>query len=440
MPRCLLLVPAEEETENLFVRFLDHLPFGVFVVDSTGRPFYANAASEKLLGRGAISDIGPGDLAEAYQAHVAGTDHEYPTARMPLLRALEGDASSVDDMEIARPDARVSIKVWGSPIYDRNGDLAYAIAAFQDISERRLAETAHRASEERFRAAFDHAPIGVALLNIDGDFVDVNPAMCEITGHSAEELLKTSCSAITHPEDLPADLALLERLLAGEMTSYRIEERYLRPDGSSVWILQARSLVTDAQGRRFFVTQAEDISARRAFEDQLVQRSLHDDLTGLPNRALLRDRLSHGLAQAERQGVVLAVLFLDLDGFKAINDRLGHAAGDEMLIEVAKRLTASLRTSDTAARVGGDEFVVLCEFLRDDKEADKVSERITSSVGRPYDLSLGRAFVTASIGRVLARGGDDPEAVLARADAAMYEVKARGVGRGGSRVGHEVTD
>ena len=111
-----------------------------------------------------------------------------------------------------------------------------------------------------------------------------------------------------------------------------------------------------------------------------------------------------------------------------------------MLIEVAKRLTASLRTSDAAARVGGDEFVVLCEFLRDDKEADKVSERITSSVGRPYDLSLGRAFVTASIGRVLARGGDDPEAVLARADAAMYEVKARGVGRGGSRVGHEVTD
>lgn len=188
----------------------------------------------------------------------------------------------------------------------------------------------------------------MALLSIDGCFVEVNPAMCEITGHSAEELLGTSFQAITHPDDLQADLALLDRLLAGEIASYRLEKRYVRPDGNPAWILLARSLVTDAHGSRFFVVQAEDISARKAFEDQLVQRSLHDDLTGLPNRALLRDRL-------------------------------GHADGDELLIEVANRLTASLRTSDTAARVGGDEFVVLCEFLRDDEEADKVSERIASA-------------------------------------------------------------
>ena len=432
-----MVLVAEEEVENLFVRFLDHLPFGVFVVDPTGRPFYANAASEKLLGRGATSEVLPGDLAEAYQAYVAGTNQAYPTSQMPLLRALEGETSTVDDMEISRPDARVPIEVWASPMYDRSGNLAYAIAAFQDISERRQAEAAFRASEERFRAAFDHAPIGVALVSLDGRFVDVNPAMCEITGHSAEALLGKSLQAVLHPDDLPADLALMDRLVAGEIASYRLEKRYLRPDGSSVWVLLARSLVTDAHEDRVFVVQAEDISARKDFEDQLVQRSLHDDLTGLPNRALLRDRLSHGLAQAERQGAALAVLYLDLDGFKAVNDRLGHAAGDELLMEVATRLRATLRTSDTAARVGGDEFVVLCEFLRDDEEADKVSERIASSVGRPYDLSPGRAFVTASIGRVLSRGGDDPEAVLARADAAMYAVKARRVGRGGSRVDSE---
>ncbi len=426
------VAPAEEEpAEKLFARFLDNLPLGVFVVDHTGRPFYANAASEKLLGKGATSEVGPDELAEAYQAYVAGTEEEYPTSRMPLLRALDGETSSVDDMEIVRPDARVPIQVWGSPIYDRHGNLAYAIATFLDISDRRQAETAQRASEERFRSAFDHAPIGVALLGIDGSFVDVNPAMCEITGHSPEGLLGSSCQAITHPDDLGADLALMDRLLAGEMASYRLEERYLRPDGSSVWILQARSLVTDAQGRQFFVTQAEDISGRKAFEDQLVQRSLHDDLTGLPNRALLRDRLRHGMAQAERQGASLAVLYLDLDGFKAVNDRLGHAAGDELLVEVAARLTATLRTTDTAARVGGDEFVVLCEFLRDDEEAGKVADRVASTLARPYELAEGRAFVTASIGRVVSRGGDDPEVVLAQADAAMYGVKARRVGRRG---------
>ncbi len=425
-----LVAPAEDEpAENLFARFLEQLPIAVLVVDHTGRPFYANAIAEKLLGNGARAEARPGGLAEVHQAYVAGTDRAYPTGRMPLVRALEGEAASVDDMEIAWSGARVPVQAWGVPMYDRTGELAYAIAAFEDISDPRQAESGYRASESRFRSAFDHAPIGLALLSIDGTFVDVNPAMCEITGHSAEQLLGTSCHALTHPDDLQTDLALMDRLVAEEMASYRLEERYLRTDGSSVWVLQARSLVTDAQGKRFFVTKAEDISGRKAFEDQLVQRSLHDELTGLANRALLRDRLSHGLAQAERQGAALAVLYLDLDGFKAVNDRLGHAAGDELLIEMANRLGASLRTSDTAARVGGDEFVVLCEFLRDDEEADQLSERIASAVAQPYDLAGGRAFVTVSVGRVVSRDGDDPEALLARADAAMYEVKARRVSR-----------
>jgi len=181
------------------------------------------------------------------------------------------------------------------------------------------------------------------------------------------------------------------------------------------------------------VVQAEDITARKASEDQLVQRLLHDDLTGLPNRALLRDRLGHGLAQAERQRAALGVLYLDLDGFKVVNDRLGHAAGDELLVQVANRLSGTLRTSDTAARVGGDEFVVLCEFLRNDDEAAKVSGRIETALARPYELVQGRANVTASIGRVLAYGGEDPEAVLRRADAAMYEIKAQRADRPSGR-------
>ncbi len=424
------VAPAEpEQAADLFARFLDHLPVGVFVVDHRGRPVYANAASEKLLARGATSEVGAGDLCGAYQAYVAGTDQEYPAGRMPLLRALEGDTSTVEDMEIARSDARVPIEVWAGPMYDRSGNLAYAITAFRDVSDRRQAEAAFRASEERFRSAFEQAPIGVALLNLDGTFVDVNPAMCNITGHSAEALVGQSFQAITHPDDLQADLALMDRLVAGEISSYRLEKRFVRPDGSTVWVLIARSLVADAQDDRFFVVQAEDISARKAFEDQLVQRSLHDDLTGLPNRALLRDRLRHAMAQAERQRAALAVLYLDLDGFKAVNDRLGHAAGDELLVKVANRLQACLRTTDTAARVGGDEFVVLCEFLRNDHEAGKVSERIASSLARPYELTQGRALVTVSIGLALPRRGEDPEAVLARADAAMYDVKARRVGR-----------
>jgi diguanylate cyclase len=167
---------------------------------------------------------------------------------------------------------------------------------------------------------------------------------------------------------------------------------------------------------------------RKQSELQLAHQAMHDTLTGLPNRALFYDRLTHALAWARRHESTFAVLFLDLDRFKLINDSLGHEVGDQVLIEVARRLDDALRSSDTAARFGGDEFIILCEDITDEQQAVRIAERIVRSIERPLELENDSTFITASIGIVVAGETDsDPEVLIREADAAMYRAKKRGV-------------
>jgi diguanylate cyclase (GGDEF)-like protein len=167
---------------------------------------------------------------------------------------------------------------------------------------------------------------------------------------------------------------------------------------------------------------------RKQSELQVAHQALHDPLTGLPNRTLFYDRLTHALAWARRHRTTFAVLFIDLDRFKLINDSLGHETGDQVLIEIAQRLDDALRSSDTAARFGGDEFIVLCEDIADEQQAIRIAERIIRNIERPMQLERDNTFVTASIGVVVASEDDsDPEVLIREADAAMYRAKKRGV-------------
>jgi diguanylate cyclase (GGDEF)-like protein/PAS domain S-box-containing protein len=281
---------------------------------------------------------------------------------------------------------------------------------------------------DRFQHAFFAAVIGMAIVAIDGRFLQVNPALCELVGYDEDDLLNQTHPSITHPDDVALDAEHLQHILTGESDSYQIEKRYVHRDGHDIWAEMSVSLVRNADDQpRYLITQMVDITDRKLFEQQLLHQAFHDGLTGLPNRALFMDRLEHALARRPREDETIAVIFLDLDNFKVINDSLGHRAGDQLLLTMAERLQHCVREGDTVARLGGDEFTVLLEPLADVTDAILVAERIAEQSLTLYTIGDRDVSVTASIG--IALPGDENETaddLLRNADIAMYEAKQRG--------------
>jgi diguanylate cyclase (GGDEF)-like protein/PAS domain S-box-containing protein len=285
-------------------------------------------------------------------------------------------------------------------------------------------------AEERFRKAFDDSQVGMALISTGGRFQRVNRALCEITGYPEHELLGRTISEITHPDDVDTDLEALRDLLDGERYGYRTEKRYIHAEGHPVWISLNDSPVYDSDGTiSYLISQVEDISDRKESEERLTRQALHDSLTGLPNRTLFADRVR--MASNRRTSRGYAIVYLDLDGFKLVNDTLGHAAGDQVLIEVARRLERLLRAGDTLARLSGDEFALLCEEVGE-AEVRTIADRVIDAMAKPIEVQ-GRAIMqAASIGIALysADGSPaEPEQMLGDADLAMYRAKAAGKSR-----------
>jgi diguanylate cyclase (GGDEF)-like protein/PAS domain S-box-containing protein len=286
-----------------------------------------------------------------------------------------------------------------------------------------------RETSERFEHAFASGVSGMALVAPSGQYLSVNSALCEMTGYAEEELLALDFQTITHPDDLVSDAEHHRALLAGTIDSYETEKRYLHREGHEIWIRLGVSAVRDELGQvRYFVSQMHDVTARRRVEAELARQALHDPLTGLPNRALFLDRLAHALARLRRHGDTVSVLFVDLDRFKLVNDGLGHAAGDALLLSATERMSATVREDDTLARFGGDEFTVLCEGPRQD--AVGLAERLLAELARPFNHDGHDLHLTASIGiRVCELATEDPDVLLRDADLAMYLAKERGRSR-----------
>ena len=204
----------------------------------------------------------------------------------------------------------------------------------------------------------------------------------------------------------------------------RHECRLLHRDGSVIWVLVSSARVAAEPGRpAHLIMHLQDVGERKALEAEIVHRSLHDPLTGLANRVLLFDRIAHALARADRTASPTCLFLLDLDGFKAVNDTSGHAAGDELLQHFAVRLSAVLRPGDTAARLGGDEFVVLCEDTSAE-QAELIADRLRAAAAWPFDLPSGRVAISASVGiATSADPADEPAELVRRADVSMYAVK-----------------
>lgn len=288
-----------------------------------------------------------------------------------------------------------------------------------------------RECEQRFRATFDHAA-GMGLTGAKGEWLQVNKSLCQMLGYSEAELLRVTLPSISHPEDLEWMQEQIANLIKGSIKSLQLEQRFLRQDQEIVWVVLSVAKIAAAPGDAAkLILQMQDITDRKRVEERLMHEALHDALTGLPNRALYMDHLRKAVARWKRRDRgAFAVLFLDLDGFKGINDTLGHLAGDQLLVEFTQRLSANVRPGDTFARMGGDEFSILLDDLNDLNDAMIAVKRLQKTLHDPFRVSGRELFVTSSMGVALSVPECvDPEEILRHADAAMYRAKKLGKGR-----------
>lgn len=301
-----------------------------------------------------------------------------------------------------------------------------------EIAERKNAEEDLRDSEKRFRNILENAPIGTAVVTLEGRFLLVNQSLCKIFGYEKDELEKLTFQEITHPDDLESNIANVQRLLDGSIASYHMEKRYIRKDRQVVWTQLTSSVVRDAAGAPLYIiAQIEDITERRHSREQIHQLAYYDVLTNLPNRRLLKDRLNQAIAQAKRYQRSVALMFLDLDNFKLVNDSLGHDIGDELLKVVAARLQACIRGMDTVCRQGGDEFIIVLSEIAHPENAAIVASKIINAINEPVSLNENDLHVTISIGIAVypVNGTDDAKELMKKADIAMYEAKKDGRNR-----------
>ena len=398
------------------------LPSGVMVIDTAGIVRALNPAMCAMLGKAGApapgirytSCLDAPELRAAIEAALA-----VPGYRSECIATLPLDA--------ARGRTPQTLRCAVSRVWLENESLVLLIA--EDLTVPMLAKAELRDSEERFRIAFDNAAVGLAQAAPSGRWLTANKTFQAIVGYSERQLRTMSFRDLWFEPERAASDASLRQLLDGAVPSYTLEKRYRHRDGHYVWVNVAVTRMVASDGDVSLMIVIQDIARRKQYEDELRHLASHDALTGLANRSLLMDRLDQALAMAQRAGQQVAVLFIDLDRFKTINDSLGHEAGDQVIVEAGRRLSAIVRKGDTVARLGGDEFVVLMPGIAHGGAAAILSAKLLEALLLPMNV-LGHEFSPiGSIGiSVYPRDGDDGHALLKNADAAMYRAKALGRG------------
>lgn len=317
----------------------------------------------------------------------------------------------------------------GVGLRNASGQLAWLEGFIQDISERMAVNEALREAVRSYRSIFEHATEGIFQTTPEGRYLDANPALARIYGYTSPEALIAELQDISRQlYVLPERRSEFVHLMQTQEVVRNFESQVYRQDGSVIWISENARAVKDETGRvQFYEGTVIDITERKRHEAELEYQATHDGLTGLPNRSLLRDRLKQAIAKARRDGHQVAVVFVDLDHFKLINDSLGHHVGDRLLLEVADRLLGCVRGQDCVARQGGDEFVILLTELHDENEIIAIVSRLLDLVSRPWVEGGQEYGIGCSVGiSCFPQDGDDPDALLRCADAAMYKAKASG--------------
>ena len=464
------------ESEYRYYTLAKILPVGVFRADASGDYLYVNQQFLEMAGLSVTEALGEG---WAQSLH--------PDDRSPVLsqwyRAVEEQLPFNSEYRFCCDDLITWVFSQAVPEIGNIGEVLGYIGTLTNITDRKQAEEGLRQAEEKYRSIFENAIEGIFQTTLDGRYLSANPALARIYGYeSAAELMAQIRDIKRQLYVDPNHRVEFLRAIEEHGSVSEFESEVYRADGTTIWVSENGRAVRDAGGNLlYYEGTVEDITLRKIAEDKLVHDALHDTLTGLPNRALFMDRLGHAIELTKRNAEVLfAVLFIDLDRFKVVNDSLGHLVGDRLLVSIAQRLETCLRTGDTVARLGGDEFAILLENIKDSRDATHIAERVQAELAEPFYLNEYQVFTSASIGIVcsglrqetwqgnklsIAPGEenndgaktalsplfaqsllppalnvgqhtlyDRPEELLRDADAAMYHAKALGKAR------HEVFD
>ncbi|MGA2295483.1 MAG: EAL domain-containing protein [Acidimicrobiales bacterium] len=406
---------------------LEVLPDGIAFVDGTGVIRYANDQLASITGytrRELVSqtlDFLVPSLKETEQTTFLNDNPRYPIKRKTII--------DVDLTLVCSDLSELAVHLDRSPFVFA-GD-TWQVVTIRDIYAQKAAELAHAEAELRFHMAFDGNAAPMTVTNLDDHITAVNDAFCLMVGFSREELLGQDSRIFTYPEDVGITEESHRRVIFGEVEQARYIKRYLRKDKRVIFVEVSRAPARDENGRLlYFVFSERDITEERALTAQLSHQALHDPLTGLANRALFMDRLSQAHARVSRQGGRCAVLVMDLDNFKGVNDTHGHLVGDQLLVAIAHRLTRSSRSSDSLCRSGDDEFLYLAEGLATPEDAELVAKRLLRVLTEPFTFADVTIEQHASVGVVIwdATCTDQAE-VIQNADVALFEAKRTGKGR-----------
>ncbi|WP_022850739.1 PAS domain S-box protein [Limisalsivibrio acetivorans] len=405
------------ESEARFRSLFENSPDGM-VLHDTKNIICANRKAAELLGFERAEELSGLDV---YQ-FIPEKDRDF--SREIFVNALTSQKrGELFERHVVRKDGKViAIETVNMPFIRENGKPGVH-TVFRDISERKK----RRDEILRLSRVVEQSPVSVVITDAEGNIEYVNPAFTELSGYTSEEALGENARILKsgkHPDDYYRDL--WETIRGGNV--WKGEMCNKSKNGDFFWELVSISPVQDEEGGLlYYVAVKENITEKKEQEERIQYLALHDSLTGLPNRTLMQDRLEGALARAERFNDTVALLYMDLDGFKQVNDSFGHKAGDLVLQEAANRINHCIRKMDTACRMGGDEFVVILQDTVDRGSVEMVAKRLLEKLSEPYDVYIDKCTLGVSIGvSIYPEHGSDPESLLKKADAAMYKVKNGG--------------
>ncbi|MDO8391403.1 MAG: EAL domain-containing protein [Actinomycetota bacterium] len=406
-----------QQTQEELRALLDDLPSAVVVLSRGGRIREVNGPAMVLTGLDRDQMLGRyfTDLFE---------EPDRPQL-LELWRQLHTGAPMANPtLTFHRPDGSKVLLEGDSNLPLRNPDRV--VLALRDVTQRVEEASRFERARERFRLAFHGAPTGMALSSsVGGLILDVNESLVRMLGRPRDDLVGRTVEEISHPDDWQRTAMVLAQVGETDVDNYRVERRYLRGDGGVVWARTWVSVMDDGEGGSLAISHIEDVTEQRHNEERLEWAASHDGLTGLPNRFRFLERLGVYLETAEAGSI--AMLFIDLDNFKVINDSLGHGAGDQLLQAMSERLRSVVRDRDMLGRFGGDEFIVMLRDVSGAYDPLDVAERLRAEIAKPLVIEGAELFVTASIGITLSdREGVTTSEMMRDADAAMYRAKARG--------------